>query len=88
MLNTDALDLVQSDRVAGAVTQLGRARRLMVRDLLFVLNRTTILRRAGNRSGSEGMAAGRVRRSGLYHGKLATSRHKRVQPSPRALGSN
>ena len=59
-LNEDALDLIQADRIIGAVIQLGRARRLVVRDLLSVLNCTTILEVSGNaRCSPERMAAGR-----------------------------
>ena len=41
--NQNPLDLVQTDGIAGAVIQLGRARRLVVRDLLRVFNCTTVL---------------------------------------------
>jgi hypothetical protein len=34
----DTLDLIQADRIVGAVIQLGRARRLVAGDLLRVLN--------------------------------------------------
>jgi hypothetical protein len=42
-LDQDALDLIQADGIVGPVIKLGRARRLVVRDLLRVLNCTTIL---------------------------------------------
>jgi hypothetical protein len=44
ILNENPLDLVQADGVVGAVIQLRRARRLVVRDLLRMLNCTTILK--------------------------------------------
>jgi hypothetical protein len=50
--------------LGGTVLQLSRARRFLASDLFFVLNRTTILRIVGNRGGSQGMAASRVRESG------------------------
>jgi hypothetical protein len=59
--------LVQPDRITGAVIELGRARRLaegprerMVRDLLRVLDCTTVLQVGGDAGSAEGVAAGRV----------------------------
>ena len=53
--------LIQTDRIVGAVIELGRARRLVVRDLLGVLNCTTVLQVGRNASSSVSMAAGRHR---------------------------
>jgi hypothetical protein len=63
--NSGAGSLIQADRIVGAVIQLGRARRLMIRNLLSVLDCTTILQVRRNAGSPEGMAAGRVRQSSL-----------------------
>jgi len=59
------LDLIQADRIAGAVIELGGARRLMRRNLLCVFNCTTVLEVGGNARSPERVAAGRVRQSSL-----------------------
>jgi len=47
-LGQDALDLIQADSIVGAVIQHGRARRLGGRNLLRMLNCTTILQISGD----------------------------------------
>ncbi|RQW78527.1 MAG: hypothetical protein EHM79_21435 [Geobacter sp.] len=42
------LDLIQADRIVDTVVELGRARRLMGRDLLGVRNCTTVLQVGGD----------------------------------------
>ena len=64
-LDQNALDLIQTDGIVGALIQLGRAGRLVVRDLLRMLNGTTILQIGRNTGDPEGMAAGRGGQSGL-----------------------
>ena len=66
------IDLIQADGIAGAVIQLGCTRRLavgplqrVVRDLLRMLNCTTILEVGGDARRAEGVAAGRLRQSSL-----------------------
>ena len=56
--NSGAGSLVRADGIVGAVRQPGRARRLVVRDLLHELNCTSILQIGSYASRSEGMAAG------------------------------
>ena len=60
-LDQNPLDLIQADGVAGAVIQLGRARRFVVGDLLRMLEYTTVLQVRRNARSSERVAAGRVR---------------------------
>ena len=57
--NCNPLDLVERDLVAGAVVELGRARRLVRRDLLRVLQRAAVLEVGGDAGGAEGVAADR-----------------------------
>jgi len=56
MSNENPLNLIQADRIAGSVIQFGRARRLVVRDLLGMLNCTTILQVVGIAGSLEGIA--------------------------------
>src|SRR5450759_112642 len=53
------LDLIQANGIIGAIVELRRARRLVVRDLLGMLNCTTILQVGGDSGGPEGVAARR-----------------------------
>jgi hypothetical protein len=50
-LDQDALDLIQADGIIGAVIELGRARRLVVGDLLRMFYCTTILEVRGDVAG-------------------------------------
>jgi hypothetical protein len=59
--NEDSLDLIQPDSIVGPIIQLGRARRLVVGDLLRVLDCTTVLQVRRNACGPERMATGRAR---------------------------
>ena len=56
--NSGAGSLIQADRVIGAIVELGRARRLVVRDLLRIFDCTTILQVHRNAS-CPGRYAGR-----------------------------
>jgi hypothetical protein len=71
----DALNLIQADGIAGAVVELGRARRLMVRDLLSVLNCTPNLQVGRDASGPEGVAAGGLGQPGLPGAPLDHGQH-------------
>jgi hypothetical protein len=64
VLDQDALDLVQSDRMAGAVMHLGCARRLVVGDPLRTLDYTTVLKMGGNPGSPERVTTGRHRQYG------------------------
>ena len=63
--NSGAGSLIQADRVerfdVGAIIELRRARRLMGRNLLHVLDCTTILQIGGDPGNPEGVTTGRVR---------------------------
>ena len=72
------LDLVQADGIVGAVIELGRARRLVVCDLLRMLDCTTVLQICGNAGSPERVAAGRVRQSSLPSASLDHRQH--IQP--------
>jgi hypothetical protein len=58
--NSGAGSLIQADRAIGAIAELGRARRIVVRDLLCMLDCTTVLQVGRNASSSEGVATGRL----------------------------
>jgi hypothetical protein len=55
--NDDSLDLVQRDFVAGAVVELGRARRLVSGYRLGVLDRAAIIQVRGDSGGTERVTA-------------------------------
>jgi hypothetical protein len=64
-LDQNALDLVQADGTVGAVIELGRVQRLMVRNLLRMFDCTAILQIGSNSGSPERMAAGRLGQSRL-----------------------
>ena len=64
-LDEDALDLIQTDGIVGAVIQLGGARRLVGRNLLGAFNCTAILQISGDPGSLESMAAGCLGQSDL-----------------------
>jgi hypothetical protein len=61
----NSLDLIQANGIIGAIIELRRARRLVICDLLRVLDYTTVLQISGDPGGSESVAAGRLGQSGL-----------------------
>ena len=65
MSDQNPFDLIQAEGIIRAVIQLGRAQRLVGRNLLSMFNCTTILEVGRNPGRSEGMAAGRLRQSSL-----------------------
>lgn len=58
-LDQDPLDLIQADCIIGAVIELRRTRRLVIRDLLRMLDCTTVLQIGGDENRAE-VAAARV----------------------------
>ena len=61
LLDQDALDFIQTDCIVGSVIQLGRARRLVVGDVLGMLDCTTVLqvyRCAGGKQSVRVIASG------------------------------
>ena len=58
--NSGAGSLIQADGIIGAIVQLGRARRLVIRNLLRMLNCTTILQVGRDARRTEGVAASRA----------------------------
>jgi hypothetical protein len=66
------LDLIQPDGIIGAIIELGRARRFVIRNLeptapygLCMFNYTTVRQVGGDAGGPEGMATGCLRQFGL-----------------------
>jgi hypothetical protein len=83
ILNENPLDLVQADGVVGAVIQLRRARRLVVRDLLRMLNCTTILqvrRNAGRTTLPTTMPVARKVWQQVVIGSLACRARRLITP--------
>src|SRR5450759_4839554 len=77
------LDLIQANGIIGAIVELRRARRLVVRDLLRILNCTTVLEVGSDASGPEGMTAGRLGQPRLPNPPFDHGEHLYSEPKVR-----